>query len=277
MKLLAAGMLLAWVALSQHPLLDRISGVDLWDNPLSAEDQSQLSALLGEIPKGYMAPPAPRYVWTSNQSGRTRYFALLAESVMVIPGGSTARVVLLDAGGRQILGRSFQTGWRMTPGRATFRYSPGLGRDLVALDMERFANGRNIAREYFAISGDDLHLIRLEDDKREAVQNDCVYPNYEIGFAPPAKTVAEFVRMLESNDKTEVLAALVFLGGRHLTDSRRLAFGYRESVHAQTFRTVIADARIQDLIARHRRSQSQWIRQYAELAARDPSERPMER
>jgi hypothetical protein len=42
--------------------------------------------------------------------------------------------------------------------------------------MAPLINGRNLAREYFAIGNDGLQVVRMENDKGEAVQNEYVFP-----------------------------------------------------------------------------------------------------
>lgn len=148
---------------------------------------------------------------------------------------------------------------------------------LVALHMARFINGGNIAKEYFSTSNDQLKFVRAEDDKGRAVQNEYIYPNLEIGLVPDARTVGEWIRLLESQDKTDVLSALVFLGGRHLSEPQRdsLPGDLRESGYAGLFRHLIGDPRIHKLIERLGGSDNSWVREAAGLAVRGPRERSL--
>ena len=80
--------------------------------------------------------------------------------------------------------------------------------------------------------------------------------------------------MLDSNDKADVLSALVFLGGRHIDEpARRLLPEPHESRYAEQFRQLIGDPRIRDLIARLSNSDNEWVKQAARLAGREPNER----
>jgi hypothetical protein len=140
--------------------------------------------------------------------------------------------------------------------------------------MVRFINGRNVAKEYFAVGGDRLRFVRMENDEGEAVQNEYVYPNFEIGIVPAGNTEEEWASMLESVDKADVLSALVFLGGRHITEPQRhFASEPAESKYAGLFRQLIGSPRIRELIARLRHSENEWVRQAALLALRGPRDR----
>lgn len=107
-----------------------------------------------------------------------------------------------------------------------------------------------------------------------AAVREYVIPNAEIGFVPDAKTVEEWVGLLESSDKAEVLSALTFLGGRHLTEPQRhFASEPQESNYAVLFQQLLDDPRIRELIDRLTKSEDTWVRQAALLAARGPRER----
>ena len=80
--------------------------------------------------------------------------------------------------------------------------------------------------------------------------------------------------LLESKDDAEVLSALMFLGGRHLIEpQRQLVSERRESKYAALFQLLIDDQRIHELIELLSRSDNEWVRQAAALAARGTRER----
>jgi hypothetical protein len=92
-------------------------------------------------------------------------------------------------------------------------------------------------------------------------------------MAPRARTVRQWFMLLESTDESEVLSALVFLGGRHIAGEHHRSenFPY-ESIYAPMFRKLLRDPRIQDQIQNLRKSGLAWIREAAELAARAQAE-----
>lgn len=115
----------------------------------------------------------------------------------------------------------------------------------------------------------------MEDDQGKLVQNEYVYPNFEIGILPEAKTVQEWLNLLQSQDQADVLSALTFLGGRHINESAHPNTDLpTQSKYAQIFKEVLADTRIQDRIQQLRSLENEWVRQAAQLASRGPTERP---
>jgi hypothetical protein len=264
----------AFTANAQNTQLDPLVGRDLWKDRLPEGTQSRLDLIVGKVPKGVMMEPAPWHVWKTNRNGVIRFVVLLGAPEVIVPGGSSACVVLLDGGLHRINNWCFQTGWRIDPDSALFDFSSDLASDVIVLNMIRFINGRNVAREYFALSGDRLRFVRMENDKGEAVQNEYVFPNFEIGIVPTGETEEEWIDMLRSADKPNVLSALVFLSGRHITEAqRRFAPEPSESKYASLFQKLISNARIRELIAGLAHSENEWIRQAAQLASRGPRER----
>ena len=146
---------------AQTTKFDRLVGKDLWKNRLSKKDELGLDKLLGAVPRE-MAEPAAWHVWKTNRNGQTRYVVLLGKPEITIPGGSSAGLQLFDASGKKINSWYFQTGWRITFVSASIEFSSDLEADLIVLHMARFINGRNVAKEYFAISNDRLRLVRIE-------------------------------------------------------------------------------------------------------------------
>lgn len=225
---------------AQVPLLDSLLGKDLWKLPYTEREQLSQTAFVGKLPSSFVYAPSPWHAWKTRRNGQERYVLLLGESMFGIPGGSSAAVLLFDPSGQRIRSWSFQTGWRINLVDATFEFSDDLACDLLTIQTARVINGRNIAREYFALKYDQLRLIRLEDDSGQAIQNEYIYPNYEIGLVPDARTSFQWTAMLESTDKTEVLSALTFLGGRHLPEEwRRIPDESKESRYAAIFQELI--------------------------------------
>jgi hypothetical protein len=260
---------------AQTTKLDPFVGRDLWKDPLPAREQSRLNQIIGKVPIGDLLEPAtPWHVWRTSQNKMASYVVLIGEPEMIIPGGSSACILLFDGASKRIGNWCFQTGWRISFDSASFEFSTDLGSDLIVLHMARFINGRNVAREYFAISGDRLRFVRMENDKGEAVQNEYVFSNFEIGIVPALKTEDEWIAMLQSAEKADLLSGLLFLGGRHITEAQRhIASEPAESKYAGLFQQLIGSPRIHELIDGLRRSENEWIKQAAALAARGPRER----
>ncbi len=258
---------------AQKTELDSFVGKDLWKRQLRRGDERQLDRIVGTVPKGFFYEPLPWHVWRINGSSRARYAVLLIESELTVPGGSSACIQLFDAASKRIESWSFHTGWRTTPVSASIEYSKGLKSDLIVLYMTPFVGGR-VAKEYFAVDDDKLKFIRMEDDKGKVVQNEYVYPNMEIGIVPESKSTDEWVSMLESKSKADMLSALEFLGGRHFTEpERHFVSEPQTSEYADLFRQLLGNPRIHELIERLTHSEDEWVRQAALLASRGPRDR----
>lgn len=264
----------AIVIQAQTNPLDRFVGKDLWKRRLSRRDQLQLDEIAGAVSAGDIEELAPWRVWKTRSNGIVRYIILLGKPETIIPGGSSACVQLFNPSVKRIRSWCFQTGYRGTPDSASFEYSPDLASDLIVLHMVRFINGRDIAKEYFAIRNDRLQFIRMENSTGGIVQNEYIYRDYEIGVVPDANTEQQYLELLESEDKADVLSALMFLGGRHIREPQRTFKDEpTESKYAQFFRQLLDSPRIRDAITGLSNSDNEWIRQAAVLAARGPRER----
>jgi hypothetical protein len=261
---------------SQQDVLDRLGGRDLWkDQPKQAES-AELQRVVGSVSKGFMMEPVPWHIWKTTHNSQTRHVVLLGENLMIIPGGTSVTVQLFDQASTMIRSWSIQTGWRNELTDASLAYSTELDTDLLTIRTAPVINGRDIKEEYFAIGGSSLRLVRLEDSKGAAVQNEYVFPNYEIGIVPSAKSVQDWIGLLQSKDKADVLSALVFLGGQHLAGKERMMLPEpHESRYAALFQQLLADASIRDLITQLTKSDNEWIRDAAILASRGPRERPL--
>jgi hypothetical protein len=150
--------------------LDRFVGRDLWKDRLPESEQAGLNRVVGAVPKGVITEPAPWHIWKIGRNDMRRYVALLGEPEIVVPGGSSACVLLFDGALKRRGSWCFQTGWRIDLDRASLEFATDLASDVIVLHMVRFINGRNVAKEYFAVGGDRLRFVRMENEKGEAVQ-----------------------------------------------------------------------------------------------------------
>jgi hypothetical protein len=266
----------AGVIHAQPTILDRLAGRDIWKQRPAQRELVELQQLVGNVPRGVMTQPSPWHIWKVSRGGQTSYIVLLGEDFGIVPGGTSACVQLFDSASKMTRSWSFQTGWRNQLTDASLAYSTELNTEMLVIRTTPLINGRRIVAEYFAISQDNLRLVRLEDSKGAAVQNEYVFPNFEIGIVPLAQSVQDWIGLLQSSDKSDVLSALVFLGGRHLDEQERMSLPEpRESKHAALFQRLLADAGIRDWITQLTKSDNQWIRDAAILASRLPRERPL--
>jgi hypothetical protein len=246
---------------AQATRLDRFVGKDLREDPSA---QRKVDNVLGIPSGGDIGGETPWRVWKTDQNGRTRYVVLMVQPEFIVPGSSRAFVVLLGASTKRIASWSFATGWRITPASASFEFSKEAGSELMIINMAQFVNGRDVAREYFAINDDRLRLVRIENHNGEAVQNEYSSPNSEIGVVPNATTVDEWAKMLESKDRAVVLSVLTFLGGQHSIEPPL----FQESTYGTVVQKLIGNPRIRELVEGLSNSDNRWVRQAADLVAR---------
>jgi hypothetical protein len=129
---------------AQTTELDRFVGRDLWKNRLPASEQARLNGVVGRVPKGVMMEPEPWHVWKTSRNGLGRYIVLLGEPEMIVPGGSSACVLLFDGASKRISSWCFQTGWRISLDSASFEFSTDLASD-VSRATRRPRTSRTIA------------------------------------------------------------------------------------------------------------------------------------
>ena len=255
--------------------LDPFVGRFLGRKHLASGERSALSEVIGTPLKEFPFGPDPWYVWRANRQDVASYIVLLVKEEFDVPGSSSACVLLFDGKARRISDSCFRTGYRLSPNNASLQFSQLLARDVVVFQTTRFINGANIAKEYFAIIGDQVRLIRLEDDKGSPAPNPYYETHRTIGATAEIKTVDQWISMLESQDRTEVLSALLYLGGLHYADtpSTPTADALAEVQDEHQFWQLYRNPRIRRLITNLTHSDNQWVRDAASLAASDPEGR----
>jgi hypothetical protein len=235
--------------------LDQFVGRDLWKQRPRNSDALRLYDLSGRDPfeTSYERQVEPWHVWKTSVNGRTRYIFLLGAPLITIPGGSYACIQLFDASARRIGSWSFQAGWRIQLVDATFEYSAAVNDFLIVLHMAPVSDVGNVRKEKFAINNDRLRLVRVENDRADAIQNQYVHPYADdLRLAPHPASEDEWVALLESKDKVEVVSALSYLGERDDSDC---------------LKRVLGDSRTRSIIEHLQEADNQWVKQAAMLAA----------
>ncbi|MFN7995037.1 MAG: hypothetical protein U0Q18_15625 [Bryobacteraceae bacterium] len=136
----------------------------------------------------------------------------------------------------------------------------------MILRTEAAFGGRDITREFFALKHNKLTFVRLENSGGSLVSNNYVLPNYEIGVVPDAKSVSEWIRLLQSEDKADILSALVFLSGSHTARPGIWSAGPMESKYVEKYRELIHDPNVLRIVERLSNRGDDWIKNAATLA-----------
>lgn len=95
-------------------------------------------------------------------------------------------------------------------------YLSQVGRKVIEVSSAPSINGRDVAKQFYALVNDDVLLIRLEDKAGHLIRNTYGAPNHTFGFTITGRSANEWKAALESGDFAEVLATLTWLSGTHL-------------------------------------------------------------
>lgn len=107
----------------------------------------------------------------------------------------------------------------------------------------------------------------MEDDKGKMLENDYAHPNHTLGLIPESESGEAWIKLLESDNKADVLSALTFLGGRHLDPTRDASHDHLEEIkQAKLVKEMRSDERFGKLVRQHLNSDLKWLKEAAKLA-----------
>jgi len=219
-----------------------------------------------------------RFPWflkkISEAKGLTRY-ALIEESPLItIPGNSGMSVHIFGPNGALIRSFAFETGWRIAVTDIRVAHLRQIDRDVIEVRSEPVINGRDVAKQFYALVNDDVLLIRLEDKAGHLVRNAYGAPNHTFGFAITGRSANDWEQTLVSDDPAEVLATLTWLSGTHLDPKEPLPvpptgwpeISHEELAEARTAGEVRSRESVQRRLKTLLASENLWVRQAANLA-----------
>jgi hypothetical protein len=205
----------------------------------------------------------------STNNGEQRYVLIEESPLRIIPGDSRLRISLFNPNGELINSSEFATGWRI--GLAGIRFIQVKDIRGEVLEVESFPaiNGADVFRQYYALVGDQMRLIRLQDSAGELSPNRYITPNHTIGLTQTGRSAADWQAALLSNDVAEVLATLTWLGGSHWTvnDGTESASWHEEPSEGRLVAEVRARPAVKEAINTFKNSDNSWIREAARSAA----------
>ena len=233
---------------------------------LAKEYGARLKSLTKATNENYFVP-VPWHVWKFN-TPETRYVVFSGQHIFVTPGTSSASILLVSTSGAEIGSWSFSTGWRIDIQSASISFDDKLQAQLITVSTAPVINGRDVAKQYFALVDDKLYFIRLEDSKGKLIRNHYLSPNHTLGGDLPAKDVAGWSALLESRKLPLRLAALTYLSGTHMNPDRPRMDVVSESVEdAELGRTFRMAASTKKYIEEYQKSDNAWLKEAADLAA----------
>jgi hypothetical protein len=184
------------------------------DPPQKAQLQLAIDSLRGTTENKFLF--ARLFTHLSTNHGEDRYLLVEESPLVTFPGDSRLRTSLFTANGDLVSSSEFGAGWRIALSRIRLAPLNGIGSEMLEVESRQMPNGADVAKQYYALVGDEMRLIRLEDSSGVLVQNIYSSPNHTIGFTPIGRSAADWQDDLKSTDVAKVLAALTWLGGQHL-------------------------------------------------------------
>jgi acylphosphatase len=205
----------------------------------------------------------------TNEQGRENYLLIGESPLFSIPGNSGLWIKIFNSEGKLINSLSFDTGWRIELKDIKVKYSKAIQRKVIEVGSEPVINGRDVTKQFYALIGKEILLIRLEDSKGNAIQNIYGAPNYIIGLNKTGRSVGEWESALQSEDTAEILSALSWLNGVHWNPSKEQTENFYENINeANLVEKVRASQIVEEKISELLRSENTWLKDAAKLAVK---------
>ena len=242
------------------------------DGPQKAQLQSAIETLRGvtENENLFQSPfLRPRlFSQVSSYMGEQRYVLIEEAPLVMIPGDSRLQVSLFDLDGKLLASSDFGAGWRIALRGIQFIQVKDIAKDILEVESSAFINGADVAKQYYALVGDKMRLIRLEDSTGRLRHNIYGSPNHTIGFTEVGRSAEDWQRALITKDETEVLATLTWLGGSHLNIERGVPeYTHEDLSEARLVEEVRARPAVKKAVNAMKDHPHKWIREAARLAA----------
>jgi len=213
----------------------------------------------------------PYYLWEIlNSNTPSKYVMVGGKELEIVPGSSRAFISVFDESDGRVNTSAFSSGWRINIKDMEFIKVSTIGVPLVVVSSCPLVNGRDIALQYYALCNNQAVLVRLERSDGIIMPNVYIPINQMIGPPVPKKSVDEWEASLNSNDKVEILIALMWISGIH-RDRPTLHTGDAGSHHERNeyleqIRYMFSRVSVRETLIFLGRDDHPWIRQAARLA-----------
>jgi hypothetical protein len=197
----------------------------------------------------------PWHRWqTTAGGGASRTILLAGSRIDPHPGSTKLRFGVLDGAGNVLSVTDFTTGHRTYLRRARLLTVPYVDEPVLVMETQEICGRRATdILQYYVLLDDVPVLVRLEDADRRAVRNGYSHPHFVSGPPVPMRSRDEWLDALSAKDTRRALAALVWFGGTHNRDNRRL-------------RDLRADPDIRSALTALATSENGWVAEGARLA-----------
>ncbi len=240
-------------------------------SPLENSRRTELSAALDELVRddegGF---GSLRLISNISNANNQSFYILIGEDPLItIPGSCRLRIHLFDLDGKHLNYLSFNAGYRIGLKDIKVRYSSEIEREIIEVESEPVINGRNIAKQFYALIGTEILPIRLENDKQQTVLNIYESPDAAIGLNLSGHSAEAWKNSLKSKDTAELLASLLWLSGKHINPRQLPAyynqFPYEDVKEAKLIQQLKADKEIKVIVQSLAESENKWLKDAANL------------
>jgi hypothetical protein len=199
-----------------------------------------------------------------NDHAQLRWVFVWLEPAFKMPGYSRVRAGVLDSDGHILDDSIFLAGWRHMDFAGVAKIARPEGLDVLLIRSE----GLHISNrwQYYALAGDHLELVRLEDGKPAKLHaNYYRSPNHTVGPIHPPADEDECVRILEGPSWTRRISVLSWLAGIHWDGTDAHLWHEDEKISALALR-LQSSPRIHATVESLLSTQDTWTREAAFLA-----------
>lgn len=200
--------------------------------------------------------------------GEERYVLVEESPLRFIPGDSRLQISVFDLEGKLLDSSEFGAGWRIILSGVSVIRVKHISGDVLEVKSAPHINGADIGKEYYAVIGDKMRLIRLEDSNGELIANAYGSPNHTIGFTEVGRSAEDWEKSLITKDEAQSLATLTWLGGFHLNiDEGAPNYVHEDLSEARLVEEVRARPGVKKIVNALKDANNPWLREAARLAA----------
>ena len=236
------------------------------DGPEKAQLEMAISAL--RVTENQFLEPR-LFSRVSNSLGEQRYVLVEEQPLVYIPGDSRLQISVFDLDGKLLDSSEFGAGWRITLFGINFVHVKDIRGNVLEVESAAHINGADVGGQYYALVGDKMRLIRLEDSNGALRSNIYTSPNHTIGITEVGRSAADWEKALITKDEAEILATLTWLGGSHLNVDEGVPGSWHEDVsEARLVEEVRARPAVKKAVNTMKDSPNAWVREAARLPAK---------
>lgn len=200
--------------------------------------------------------------------GEERYVLVEESPLVSIPGDSRLQISVFDTDGKLLDSSEFGAGWRITLYGMKFIRVKDISGDVLEVKSGPFINGADVGNQYYAVVGDKMRLIRLEDSTKALRPNIYRSPNHTIGFTEVGRSAEDWERSLITKDEAQSLATLTWLGGWHIGIDEAVPNSAHEDLsEARLVEEVRARPGVKKIVNALKHANNPWLREAARMAA----------